>query len=298
MMQVAGEDATFDFEEAGHSHAARKLLESYLVGELVDGSAESNGGESESSPERDELLWRAAAGEAMDPDACKSPERVGTSLAERGVSANGSGGEQAGDGEGGSHRGGDPQGAERRGVEVQSLTPQRPHQGLLPSMVTWWERQLDTPLMLSCGLREVRLKGKNGATVCLVGTAHVSKQSIADVRKVIRMQQPKVVAVELCEARKAMLLPMAPQDLSLAGVAKALREKDNNLFSVLYGYFLASVSEKMEVVPGGEFRAAYEVNRAKESGCRPCAVLCRCRSYILHLSVHGMDRSGAVLCQG
>ena len=51
---------------------------------------------------------------------------------------------------------------------------------------------------------------------------------------------------------------LAPKDLSFSGLLQSLRKKDNNLFSVLYGYFLATVSEKLEVVPGCEFRAAYE----------------------------------------
>ena len=41
---------------------------------------------------------------------------------------------------------------------------------------------------------------------------------------------------------------MAPKDLSFSGLLQSLREKDNNLFSVLYGYFLATVSEKLKVV--------------------------------------------------
>jgi hypothetical protein len=34
-MDVAGTDATLEFEEAGHSHAARRELELYLIGELL-----------------------------------------------------------------------------------------------------------------------------------------------------------------------------------------------------------------------------------------------------------------------
>jgi hypothetical protein len=35
---------------------------------------------------------------------------------------------------------------------------------------------------------------------------------------------------------------MAPKDLSFSGLLQSLRKKDNNLFSVVYGYFLATVS--------------------------------------------------------
>ncbi len=97
------------------------------------------------------------------------------------------------------------------------------------------------------------LVAKSGATVYLVGTAHVSQTSVEVVRRAIREYQPQVVAVELCEARRAMLFPLPPQDLSVGGIVKSVMRKENNFFSVLYAYFLASVSDKLHVVPGAQF---------------------------------------------
>jgi len=45
--------------------------------------------------------------------------------------------------------------------------------------------------------------------VYLVGTAHVSEESAEEVKKTIELVQPHTVFVELCESRKALLLPKA-----------------------------------------------------------------------------------------
>ena len=40
-----------------------------------------------------------------------------------------------------------------------------------------------------------------GRDITLVGTAHISKKSIREVREVITKEKPKVVAIELDQAR-------------------------------------------------------------------------------------------------
>ena len=46
---------------------------------------------------------------------------------------------------------------------------------------------------------------KNGNEVFVVGTAHVSKASAAEVRSVIRSVKPDTVFLELCDARAAAM---------------------------------------------------------------------------------------------
>lgn len=41
--------------------------------------------------------------------------------------------------------------------------------------------------------------------IVLIGTAHVSKKSVTEVKEVIAREQPSVVAVELCPGRYAAL---------------------------------------------------------------------------------------------
>ncbi|KAH0458679.1 hypothetical protein IEQ34_011493 [Dendrobium chrysotoxum] len=65
--------------------------------------------------------------------------------------------------------------------------------------------------------------------VYLVGTAHVSQESCAEVQAVIRHLKPEVVFLELCSSRIAIL---TPQNLKVA--------------------------ERLEVFPGAEFRVAFE----------------------------------------
>lgn len=51
---------------------------------------------------------------------------------------------------------------------------------------------------------------QNGAEIYLVGTAHVSKESAAEVRDVIGLVKPNVVMVELCPGRAARLRSSQP----------------------------------------------------------------------------------------
>jgi hypothetical protein len=169
MMDVAGTDATLEFEEVGHSHAARRELELYLIGELLPPEPEA------ALPERaqDARLDGAGHGASERDELYTKPP---ASVAGR---AN-------------SHRcvTGGP------GAHAWSA---------LPSVVTWTLRRARS------GVHEVHLKATNGADVYLVGTAHVSMESADDVRRAIQAHKPNVVALELCEARRVMLYPMAPQ---------------------------------------------------------------------------------------
>ncbi|CAI6012539.1 unnamed protein product [Closterium sp. NIES-65] len=96
-------------------------------------------------------------------------------------------------------------------------------------------------------------------TVHLIGTAHVSKESCNEVRRIIRQVKPDVVFLEVCSDRVAMLMPMDHLQLpSLAELMAVWRSNKSNSFALLYGYLLAKVAARMEVCPGAEFRAAYE----------------------------------------
>mmetsp|Transcript_44335 Transcript_44335/g.139883 ORF Transcript_44335/g.139883 Transcript_44335/m.139883 type:complete len:721 (-) Transcript_44335:1713-3875(-) len=100
-----------------------------------------------------------------------------------------------------------------------------------------------------------------GGTVYLVGTAHVSSKSCEDVRKALQSIRPQIVAVELCEARRAMLFHIPPESLTFAAIMSKMKDKDSNLFSLLYSWFLSNVSTRLEVAPGEEFRVAYEESK-------------------------------------
>ncbi|KAI3465640.1 hypothetical protein Pfo_022303 [Paulownia fortunei] len=93
--------------------------------------------------------------------------------------------------------------------------------------------------------------------VYLVGTAHVSTESCKEVQAVIDFLKPQVVFLELCSSRIAVL---APQNLKVPTMGEMVEmwKKNQNLFGILYSWFLAKVASKLEVLPGAEFRVAYE----------------------------------------
>ena len=98
--------------------------------------------------------------------------------------------------------------------------------------------------------------------IVLIGTAHVSKKSVAEVKEVIAREQPSVVAVELCPGRYAALKG-ENEDVS----AKDILSGGNiTLFLVhsLLAYLQNKIGADMEVKPGSEMIAA--IDAAEELG--------------------------------
>ncbi|MGM0982623.1 MAG: TraB/GumN family protein [Pseudomonadota bacterium] len=95
----------------------------------------------------------------------------------------------------------------------------------------------------------------------LLGTAHVSAESAADVRALIRSGEFDAVAIELCDSRHHSLTnpdAMGEQDLfqifrqGKAGMVAA---------SLALGAFQQRVAEQSGIEPGAEMRAALEESR-------------------------------------
>ena len=99
-------------------------------------------------------------------------------------------------------------------------------------------------------------------TYHVVGTAHVSRRSVEEVRQVIAEVQPDVVCVELCQGRHdALTKDSAFRDLD---VFKVVRE--GKTLYLLAHLALASyqrkIGERLGVRPGAELLAAIEAARA------------------------------------
>lgn len=106
----------------------------------------------------------------------------------------------------------------------------------------------------------------DGVTYYLLGTAHVSAQSVAEVRSVIEQVKPDVVAVELCKPRyEALSQERTFRDLD---IFKVIRE--GKTLYLLAHLGLASYQRRMGaalgVKPGAELLAAVEAGR--ENGTR------------------------------
>ncbi len=113
------------------------------------------------------------------------------------------------------------------------------------------------------GTTVVALEGK---TVYIVGTAHVSVQSVADVRAAVAAVRPDAVAIELCEPR-------------YQGLVKKEAWRSTNIFQVVrqgkalfllaqlvLQSFYRRLGRRLEVEPGAEMLAAAAC--AEETGAR------------------------------
>lgn len=99
----------------------------------------------------------------------------------------------------------------------------------------------------------------NGRTITLVGTAHVSKESIEEVEATIRELKPDCVGIELDEKRAESI--QNPEGFSQLDIVQVLRK--NQGFLLLANLILASFQRRMGlnvgVKPGDEMLAAMNV---------------------------------------
>ncbi|KNA11643.1 hypothetical protein SOVF_133290 [Spinacia oleracea] len=101
--------------------------------------------------------------------------------------------------------------------------------------------------------------------VYVVGTAHVSEDSCREVQAVISFLKPEVVFLELCSSRVSIL---TLKDLKVPTMTEMIDswKKKQNVFGIIYSWFLAKIADKLEVLPGSEFRVAFE--EAMKHGCK------------------------------
>ena len=105
---------------------------------------------------------------------------------------------------------------------------------------------------------------KEGRTFYLVGTAHVSEESVRDVSEIIDKVQPDTVCVELCEARyKAITDENRWKNLDIFKVIK----EGKTLFlmaNLALGAYQRRIGQQLGVKPGAEMIAGTE--KAEEVG--------------------------------
>ena len=119
----------------------------------------------------------------------------------------------------------------------------------------------DEHFHLPQGVEVIKLDGKE---IYLVGTAHLSKQSIEDVRLTIQIVRPNSVCVELCQPRfKTMTDKEAWKKMD---IFKVIRDKKAMflLAQLIVSSFYRKLGEKLGVQPGAEMLEAIE--QAKQSG--------------------------------
>ena len=98
--------------------------------------------------------------------------------------------------------------------------------------------------------------------IVLIGTAHISKESVEEVKKAIKQYKPDIVAVELCKRRYEAITKKDKWENTPA--TKLL--KSNNAYLMLAQTLLSSIQRKLGkeygVEPGSEMIAA--MNEAKK----------------------------------
>lgn len=98
----------------------------------------------------------------------------------------------------------------------------------------------------------VRILEAEGKKIYLVGTAHVSKQSLQDVRNTIEAVKPDTVCLELDSERYKNLTD--PQRWKQTNIGKVIREGKAGLLlsSLIMSSFQRRIGKKLGVTPGAE----------------------------------------------
>ncbi|TES88215.1 MAG: TraB/GumN family protein [Desulfobacteraceae bacterium] len=102
--------------------------------------------------------------------------------------------------------------------------------------------------------------------IILLGTAHVSKESVRLVTDVIEAEKPDTVCVELCESRYQSI---RQKDKWLdKDIIKVIKEKKSFLLlsNLLLASFQKRIAEKFDVTPGEEMIKAIEVGESAGAG--------------------------------
>ena len=106
--------------------------------------------------------------------------------------------------------------------------------------------------------------------IILIGTAHISKDSVKEVRDAIEKYQPDIVAIELCERRHEAITKKDKWEST--PVTQLL--KSNNAYLMLAQTFLSSIQRRLGkeygVEPGSEMIAAMQ--EAKKFGLKVALV--------------------------
>jgi pheromone shutdown-related protein TraB len=99
---------------------------------------------------------------------------------------------------------------------------------------------------------------RDGKQIHLIGTAHVSKESVRLVKEIITTERPDTVCVELCNSRYQSL--RHAEQWQNTDIVKIIKEK--KAFLLLSNLMLASfqkrIGEKLNVKPGQEMITAIE----------------------------------------
>ncbi len=112
-------------------------------------------------------------------------------------------------------------------------------------------------------LNEITKINVNGKEIFLIGTAHVSKESVSLVRKTIEEEIPDIVAIELCEQRYHAIVNQKKWDETEIG--NVIRSGKIYLFlmQLLLTNFQRKIGDELGIKPGSEMLQALEIAKEK-----------------------------------
>jgi len=109
------------------------------------------------------------------------------------------------------------------------------------------------------GMTKVTTVNIPGKKVFLLGTAHVSEESVKLVRETIEKEKPDAVAVELCKQRHHSL--MNEKKWNETDINEVINSGRTHLFltQLLLANFQRRIGDKIHVKPGAEMKKAVEI---------------------------------------
>lgn len=104
----------------------------------------------------------------------------------------------------------------------------------------------------------------NGKEIILVGTAHISQESVVEVEEVIRETKPDTVGIELCETRYQSTTQRDRWENM--DIIKVIKEGKAPLLmaNLVVSAFQKKMGDKLGVKPGAELQKAAEISKELE----------------------------------
>lgn len=93
--------------------------------------------------------------------------------------------------------------------------------------------------------------------IVLVGTAHVSEESVEDVRRAVEEEQPDIVAVELDERRYKSIKGETPDEIEPRDLLQGSKPVEFLIYWLL-SYLQAKLGDRFGIEPGADMKAAIE----------------------------------------
>lgn len=98
----------------------------------------------------------------------------------------------------------------------------------------------------------------------VIGTSHIAKQSVDEVKNAIELYEPKIIALEIDKKRLPALMQKKKGKLRLRDIRKVGLK--GFIFSLIGEWAERKMGESVNIKPGSEMKTAFKIARKKEIG--------------------------------